>query len=105
MGMFDYVDFECKCPQCGTKVDGFQSKDGDCSLSKIDFFMVDNFYSSCPKCGLLLQFTLYNRKNKKVVIDDYIFYISKTFNNLNESGGYFDNPKSHFKKEVENGTI
>ena len=55
-GMFDYINFEMECPICKTKVDGFQSKDGSCSLHKISPFEVFNFYSTCPKCGTWIEF-------------------------------------------------
>ena len=51
MGMLDDIkDFKVKCPNCGTEVNGFQSKDGACLMDKIDYWTVNNFYSSCPSC-------------------------------------------------------
>ena len=50
MGMFDWVDFETECPNCGNLVDGFQSKDGPCELGTISPFSVDYFYSRCELC-------------------------------------------------------
>ena len=57
MGMFDYVNYECTCPVCHNKVDGFQSKRGSCEMEKIEPSQVDNFYSSCGKCGCWIDFT------------------------------------------------
>ena len=56
MGLFDYVDFEMPCPNCGKKVDDFQTKDGDVYMSTVDAFSVDSFYSSCGECGLWIEF-------------------------------------------------
>jgi len=56
MGMFDYVDYECVCPVCHSKVEGFQSKDHDCTLATLDPCQVSNFYSSCDKCGCWIDF-------------------------------------------------
>ena len=57
MGMFDYVNFECVCPVCKSKVDGFQTKDGDCVLDVVEPTEVSNFYSSCGKCGCWIDYT------------------------------------------------
>lgn len=71
MGVFDYVKFECDCPKCGEKVDDFQTKDGPCCMLTVEFYEVDNFYSYCPKCETWIDFTLYNRPNRKLTIKDY----------------------------------
>lgn len=72
MGMFDYVKFEIDCPKCGTKVTGFQSKDGLCILGELEFWEVDNFYTSCKKCRAWIVF---NRKElvprPQIPISDY----------------------------------
>lgn len=39
MGMFDYVNFKMKCPECGTEVASFQTKD-----------------LSCNHCGVWIEF-------------------------------------------------
>ena len=56
MGMFDYVDFEMDCPGCGKKVNGFQSKDGECYLGWIKPMDVNNFYDACNNCGAWIEF-------------------------------------------------
>ena len=48
--MFDYVKVELPCPQCGSTVKGFQTKDNECMLSTLLPSEVKNFYSSCDKC-------------------------------------------------------
>ena len=63
MGMYDYVDYTMPCPTCGNKVDGFQSKDGECLLSKLGIGEVDNFYTFCRTCGTWIEF---NRKIKRI---------------------------------------
>ena len=68
MGMFDYVDYECTCPVCHSKVDGFQSKDGECWLNKVLPGEVSNFYSSCKQCGCWIEFNEQeNGKYKRTV--------------------------------------
>lgn len=73
MGNFDWVDYECICPICRNKVDGFQTKDGKCMLEKLKFSDVHKFYSYCNTCGCSIQFdkikdkyniTVYGKKNK-----------------------------------------
>ena len=55
MGMFDYVNFEMKCPKCGGLVTEFQSKDAGCDLDKIEPDSVSNFYAPCD-CGAWIEF-------------------------------------------------
>ena len=62
MGMFDNVNFECDCSVCGRKVKGFQSKDGPRSLSNLEFWQVDNFYSHCDNCETRIIFYLEDEK-------------------------------------------
>lgn len=57
MGMYDSIKYECVCPVCHSKVNGFQSKDGPCLLNMLQPTEVDNFYSPCSKCGCWLEFT------------------------------------------------
>jgi len=57
MGMFDWVEFECKCPLCGKLMDDFQSKDGEKLLKHLPVYAVNNFYGSCDNCGTWIDFT------------------------------------------------
>ena len=70
MGMFDWIKFQMDCPKCGTMVDGFQSKDGLCCLAELAYWEVDNFYSSCKKCGAWIEFTLKKPKDE-IPLSDY----------------------------------
>lgn len=63
--MFDYVNYECVCPRCKNKVDGFQSKDGECTLGTIEPESVSNFYSSCGVCGAWIEFDVIPAKSLK----------------------------------------
>ena len=56
MGMFDHVNYECICPVCKSKVDDFQTKDGDCILEVVEPTSVHNFYANCNKCGSWIEF-------------------------------------------------
>lgn len=93
MGMFDYVDLEIKCPRCGAKVDGFQTKDNGCYMTTLAYWTVNNFYSGCDKCGLEFNF---NRVTPKVPLSDYDVILSdwngkKT--SVKYSGRWSDNIK------------
>lgn len=70
MGMFDRIKFEIDCPECGHKVNSFQSKDGACQLYDLDFWEVDNFYALCENCKAWIAF---DRKSprEKAPISDY----------------------------------
>ena len=56
MGMFDYINYECVCPVCKNKIDGFQSKDSDCVLDMLETEEVNNFYKLCDFCGVWVEF-------------------------------------------------
>lgn len=62
MGIFDYVNFKCKCPKCGEPITDFQTKNSGCSFSMLEYYEVDNFYSNCDKCNLWVDFTLKRKK-------------------------------------------
>jgi len=63
MGMFDIIDYECKCPVCDNTVTGFQSKDGECLLLHLIPEEVDNFYSGCDVCKTWITFSRIKIKN------------------------------------------
>jgi len=73
MGMFDSIIFQMNCPNCGTKMDNFQSKDGCCSLLKLNFWEVNNFYCGCPYCNTWVEYNLKLKRkpNRKLTIRDY----------------------------------
>lgn len=56
MGMFDYVNVSMPCPNCGTVIDQFQSKDDACNLDTIEPDGLACFYESCCKCGAWVEF-------------------------------------------------
>lgn len=49
MGMFDHVNVDISCPECGGKVD-WQSKDGPCVLTTVDPTEVTDFGCYCHEC-------------------------------------------------------
>jgi hypothetical protein len=58
MGMFDDITEvpPQKCRECGAKLGRWQSKDGPCQLLELPFWKVNQFYTSCDKCGVWHQF-------------------------------------------------
>lgn len=62
MGMFDYILYQDKC-SCGEELEGFQSKDGPCTLDTLNPEDVRSFYTSCTKCNKWY--------NYKVIVRDY----------------------------------
>lgn len=63
MGMFDWIHFDIKCPNCGKVVDSFQSKDGNCKMELLEYWEVDNFYAMCD-CGNWIEYTLKNKYHR-----------------------------------------
>lgn len=77
MGMFDYVNFETTCPNCGKVVTGFQSKDGPRNLLTLETDQVRNWYTTC-QCGHGLYFE--RRPEEKMGhLVDYPRAINKPF--------------------------
>lgn len=71
MGMYDHVrvpDRICKCPKCGDTLSGWQSKDKGCTLSTVEWWDVDNFYTHCD-CG---EWVEYFRKKATPVKDSRV---------------------------------
>jgi len=54
MGLYDDVNYECKCPACGRVLKDFQSKDGPCRFLSIGTEGISNFYCHCryAECGM-----------------------------------------------------
>lgn len=57
MGMFDYVNFQMDCPQCGKRLFGFQTKDTDCELETVEPDETQYFYIGCPQCKAWVEFS------------------------------------------------
>ena len=66
MGMFDYVNFNVACPECGANVGNFQSKDRECSMDTISPCEVFNFYAPC-ECGAWIEYTRPITHNNKTM--------------------------------------
>ncbi len=76
--MYDHVKFEIECPRCKDKIVDFQSKDGSCMMWDLEFWEVDNFYSSCDSCKTWVEFTIKYEARKKLKIEDYDKKVKKT---------------------------
>jgi len=50
MGLFNYVHFEMDCPNCGSKITMFQTKDGICDMTKVEPDELCEFYTPCRVC-------------------------------------------------------
>lgn len=74
MSMFDHINFEIECPTCEKMVTDFQSKDSRRTLYRLDYWEVDNFYSSCDYCGTWIEF---NRKTPRpyMPIENYVMTV------------------------------
>lgn len=66
MGMYDNVIAPNVLCQCGALVDGWQSKDGPCTLDDVHINDVDNFYSHCRSCGKWFHFIRKEPKQRTV---------------------------------------
>lgn len=54
--MFDYVNVQMPCPNCGELHKNFQSKEGRCTLDTIEPDGLSNFYGPCSCCGAWIEF-------------------------------------------------
>ncbi|MDP2363160.1 MAG: hypothetical protein Q8M94_05260 [Ignavibacteria bacterium] len=96
MGMFDNINYTMKCPKCGHLVGNFQSKDKGCSLTELELWQVDNFYSFCHNCETWIEFNLKKESRKKFTIDDYEMEIKES--ELTEKEGITDDKKGKAAK-------
>ena len=56
MGMFDYVNYSCKCPVCDANVTGFQTKDCERQGLTKTLDDVNTFYAPCTVCNTWIEF-------------------------------------------------
>lgn len=70
MGMFDWVNYKAPCWKCGEELKGFQSKDADCVLARMEPMDVEHFYDLCPKCGTWNQYRVVPPRAAEIVPDD-----------------------------------
>lgn len=63
MGMYDYVNFKTKCPNCKELLEDFQTKDYICSMCTTEPENIDRFYCSCS-CGYWIEYSRV-RKHKE----------------------------------------
>jgi len=52
---FDWVDFACLCPNCGARLDSFQTKDLCNQADTVDYRIAYHFYAECH-CGAWIDF-------------------------------------------------
>ena len=70
---FNYVNFECHCPDCDSLLEDFHTEEGYCDFfTCIEPWSVNEFYCRCDSCcGNLI----FKRKNFVLVsknwLDDY----------------------------------
>lgn len=70
MGMYNWVDFEIECPNCGGKIDSFQSKPWNGKLERLDPWNVEEeFHDGCDQCGAWIE---YVRKSNDWTGSDWI---------------------------------
>lgn len=50
MGMYDIVNYEAHCPNCGYRVTEWQTKELNCEMKLLEPWEVNYFYTYCGKC-------------------------------------------------------
>ena len=73
MGMFDMVNFDMKCPECGELLNDFQTKDLNRCLQIVEIDDIYNFYTFCKNCKLWIEFNREKpkrKRKKRASIDD-----------------------------------
>ena len=64
MGMYDTViGITRDCEKCGEPLKDWQSKDGECDLKELNYWEVDNFYTSCDVCDTWHEYILKNKRS------------------------------------------
>jgi len=72
--MFDYVKVEPeqKCYKCGYVLGGWQTKNLDCALKEVPFWMCNSFYTTCYMCGTWHKYTLNSIER---TLSDYSLFV------------------------------
>lgn len=52
---FDWVDYQCPCPNCGAQVTDFRTRDLCNLLDTVDYRTTNHFYAMCT-CGTCIDF-------------------------------------------------
>ena len=66
MGMFDFVEGEFKCPNCGCLITDFQTKEHECIMKTYDFRDCDYFYGPCPECDSMVEVGLFEGVRNRI---------------------------------------
>jgi hypothetical protein len=83
MGLYNYVAFPAKCPQCGQEITAFQTKDDaqeSLHLKTVDFRSVREFHSLCSNCRSWISVKLKEESWSKFTVEDYQI-ISRSLDN------------------------
>lgn len=65
MGMYDSIDLEMDCPNCGDKYLEFQTKEGHCVLDILEPQAVESFYTVCGTCDAHIVFKRLHKDTEK----------------------------------------
>lgn len=82
MGLYNTVNFQINCTYCGFLLKTFQTKEGSCDFSVVNFSTVNNFYTICPNCGSFIEF-YYFPESKERDISNYKMRIIQLKNDKN----------------------
>ena len=80
MGMFNRVDYRMSCPECGSIITDFQTKDESIvslCMETVTLNQISRFHGSCNNCGLWINFFL--KRPKEVSIDDFEMQTGRYF--------------------------
>ena len=72
MGLFNHVDYRMSCPECGSIITDFQTKDESIvslCMETVSLNKIRCFHGSCDNCGLWINFVL--KRPMEVTIDDF----------------------------------
>ena len=56
MAMFDNVNFKANCPNCGHKLEDFQTYYGHRIFETVEYDTVPDFHDICDNCGAHCEF-------------------------------------------------
>lgn len=72
MGMFDIVRVSgIECWNCGEELEDFQTKDTDCTMTPVEFWQCDSFYTSCHNCVAWNEFRYPDHLKQTRKLEDY----------------------------------
>ena len=70
MGIFDYVEYEMHCPDCGSVLRNFQSSSEECTMAHLKPRDVSHMYDMCLSCKAFVAVSIQRRDSYSYISEE-----------------------------------